>query len=244
MSNTIEVPRLVEGMSVTTSRRVAAFVVPGFSFKLEKGREQMATAYVGMRLMRRRSPYFISSGQVEPIGLEPYLVGSINQSLEAARFMGDLGDKQRQSMQRWLHDDHLLERAHFVYTHGDIDRRSGQVEQYMRFLAGADVYNSIAVATLKGQMHVTAQEIRDGTIGLVGDPRTRYRYLEDQGLEVVTEPADYRKFKIGREPLDQVLDSLTHAQRTGFTFLSYRFHPNFSAPVEREYLAGLRSFVS
>lgn len=240
----VEAPQLVENSPVTTSRRVAAFVVPGFSFKLEKGTEKMATAYVGMRLMRRRSPYFLPSGGVSPIGLEPYLVGLISQSHEAARFMGDLGNKQRQAMQRWLHDDHLLEKAHFVYVNGDVDRRYGQLEQYTRFLAGADVYNSIAVATLKGQMDVKAQEIRDGTIGLVGDPSTRFKYLEEQGLEVVTEPADYRKFKVGREPLDQVLANLTHAQRTGFEFLSYRFHPNFSAPVERMYLTGLRGFVS
>lgn len=242
--STVEAPRLVENKPVTTSRKVAAFVVPGFSFKLEKDTERMATAYVGMRLMRRRSPYFIPSGPIGPIGLEPYLVGSISQSREAARFMGDLGNKQRLAMQRWLHDDHLLEKAHFVCVNGDIKRGFGQAEQYTRFLAGADIYNSIVVATLKGQMNIKAQEIRDGTIGLVGDPRTRYKYLEEQGLEVVTEPVDSRTFKVGREPLDQVLSSIPQTERLGFEFLSYRFHPNFSAPVEREYLAGLRSFVS
>lgn len=50
--------------------------------------------------------------------------------------------------------------------------------------------------------------------------------------------------EISREPLDQVLSSIPQTERLGFEFLSYRFHPNFSAPVEREYLAGLRSFVS
>lgn len=68
--STVEAPRLVENKPVTTSRKVAAFVVPGFSFKLEKDTERMA-------------------------------------------------------MQRWLHDDHLLEKAHFVCVNGDIKRAFG-----------------------------------------------------------------------------------------------------------------------